>query len=165
LLTTIDDQKTAAAFARALEVGGMAKAAVATALLKLPPLSAEAIAKLARDPTLKKYNPYHKPAHSPDGGGGRFTDADGAAGGAVRPVAAAPQGGKRKPAAPAQTPNAADAKAHPWKTRRNQKFRIFIAGDENQLSTDARPMGMTKWGKRAMPWAAINCRNRRRSKT
>jgi hypothetical protein len=43
--------------ARALEAGDMAKAAVATVLLKLPPLSADAIAKLARDPTLKKYSP------------------------------------------------------------------------------------------------------------
>lgn len=38
--------------ARALEAGDMAKAGVATVLLKLPPLSAEAMAKLARDPTL-----------------------------------------------------------------------------------------------------------------
>jgi hypothetical protein len=43
--------------ARALEAGDMAKAAVATVLLKLPPLSAEAMAKVARDPTLKKYSP------------------------------------------------------------------------------------------------------------
>jgi hypothetical protein len=43
--------------ARALEAGDMAKAAVATVLLKLPPLSAEAITKLAHEPTLKKYSP------------------------------------------------------------------------------------------------------------
>jgi len=43
--------------ARALEAGDMAKAAVATVLLKLPPLSADAVAKLAREPTLKKYSP------------------------------------------------------------------------------------------------------------
>src|SRR5262249_42708412 len=96
--------------ARALEVGAMAKAAVATVLLKLPPLSAEAMAKLAGDSTLKKYNPYHKPAHSPEGTGGQFTDADGAAGNAIRPMAAA------------TSPHAADAKAHPWMTRRSQKF-------------------------------------------
>ncbi|HEV2547689.1 MAG TPA: hypothetical protein VGU20_10150 [Stellaceae bacterium] len=113
--------------ARALEAGDMAKAAVATALLKLPPLSTDAVAKLARDPTRKKYNPYHRPAHSPDGTGGQFTDADGAAGGAVTPVATANR----------ETPNAADAKAHPWKTRRNQKFRNFIAGEEQ--STEHRP--------------------------
>jgi hypothetical protein len=43
--------------ARALETGDMAKAMVATVLLKPPPLSPEAVAKLARDPTLKKYSP------------------------------------------------------------------------------------------------------------
>src|SRR5262249_12433189 len=43
--------------ASALESGDMAKAAVATVLLKLPPLSAEAAAKLAHEPTLKKYSP------------------------------------------------------------------------------------------------------------
>ena len=43
--------------ARALEAGDMAKAAVATVLLKLPLLSADAMAKLAGDPTLKKYSP------------------------------------------------------------------------------------------------------------
>jgi hypothetical protein len=56
--------------ARALETGDMAKAAVATVLLKLPPLSPEAMAKLARDPTLKKYNPGQPrvPKGQPDGG-------------------------------------------------------------------------------------------------
>jgi hypothetical protein len=43
--------------ARALEAGDMAKAAIATVLLKLPLLSADAVAKLACDPTLKKYSP------------------------------------------------------------------------------------------------------------
>ena len=43
--------------AHALEAGDMAKAMVATALLKLPPLSADAVAKLAREPTLKTYSP------------------------------------------------------------------------------------------------------------
>lgn len=43
--------------ARALEAGDMAKAMVATVLLKLPSLSDEAIAKLACNPTLKKYSP------------------------------------------------------------------------------------------------------------
>src|SRR5215467_6271449 len=56
--------------ARALEVGDMAKAMVATVLLKLPPLSPEAMAKLARDPTLKKYSPDQPrvPKGQPDGG-------------------------------------------------------------------------------------------------
>lgn len=40
--------------ARALEMGDMAKAMIAAVLLKLPPLSADAIVKLTRDPTLKK---------------------------------------------------------------------------------------------------------------
>jgi hypothetical protein len=110
--------------ARALEAGDMAKAAVATVLLKLPPLSAEALGKLARDPTLKKHNPYHKPVHSPDGTGGQFTDADGAAGATVTPVATANR-------------ETTDAKAHPWKTRRNQKFRNFIADEEK--SREHRP--------------------------
>ena len=43
--------------ARALEAGDLAKAGIATVLLKLPPLSAEAFAKLAQEPTLKKYSP------------------------------------------------------------------------------------------------------------
>lgn len=48
----------------------MTKAAVATVLLKLPPLSPEAMAKLARDPTLKKYDPTQPrvPKGQPDGG-------------------------------------------------------------------------------------------------
>jgi hypothetical protein len=56
--------------ARALEAGDIAKAAVATVLLKLPPLSPEAMAKLAHDPTLKKYNPDQPrvPKGQPDGG-------------------------------------------------------------------------------------------------
>jgi hypothetical protein len=40
--------------ARAVEAGDMAKAMIATLLLKLPPLSADTMAKLVRDPTLKK---------------------------------------------------------------------------------------------------------------
>ena len=64
--------------ARALEMGDLAKASIATVLLKLPPLSPDAFAKLAAEPGLKKYNPYHKPAHSPDHTGGQFTDAEGA---------------------------------------------------------------------------------------
>jgi|SRR5579883_108574 len=43
--------------ARALEAGDMAKAAAATVLRKLPPLTVGAMAKLARDPALKKYSP------------------------------------------------------------------------------------------------------------
>jgi hypothetical protein len=43
--------------ARALEAGKLAKAGIATVLLKLPPLTAEAFAKLAQDPTLRKYSP------------------------------------------------------------------------------------------------------------
>src|SRR5215467_13865351 len=60
--------------ARALEVGDMAKAAAATVLLKLPPFSADAIAKLARDPTLKKYSP-----DQPRDERGRWTSNSGAA--------------------------------------------------------------------------------------
>lgn len=47
--------------ARALEAGDLAKAGIATVFLKLPPLTPEAFTKLAQEPTLKKYNPYHKP--------------------------------------------------------------------------------------------------------
>jgi len=43
--------------ARALEAGDLAKAGIATVLLKLPPLTAEAFAKLARERTLRKYSP------------------------------------------------------------------------------------------------------------
>src|SRR5690242_9180726 len=43
--------------ARALEAGDLAKAGIATVLLKLPPLTANAFAKLAREPTLRKYSP------------------------------------------------------------------------------------------------------------
>jgi hypothetical protein len=43
--------------ARALEAGDPAKAGIATVLLKLPPLTANAFAKLAREPTLRKYSP------------------------------------------------------------------------------------------------------------
>jgi hypothetical protein len=62
--------------ARALEADDLAKATVATVLMKLPPLSAEAMAKLARDPTLKKYSP-----DQPRDERGRWTsgDADGTA--------------------------------------------------------------------------------------
>src|SRR5215471_2072364 len=42
--------------ARALEAGDLAKAGIATVLLKLPPLTAEALAKLARERTLRKYS-------------------------------------------------------------------------------------------------------------
>jgi hypothetical protein len=57
---------------------------IATVLLKLPPLSPDSMAKLLRDPSLKKDNPYHKPAHSPDGTGGQFTTAEGATAGINR---------------------------------------------------------------------------------
>jgi hypothetical protein len=62
--------------ARALEAGDLAKATVATVLMKLPPLLAQAMAKLARDPTLKKYSP-----DQPRDERGRWTsgDADGTA--------------------------------------------------------------------------------------
>jgi hypothetical protein len=83
--------------ARALESGEMAKAMVPTLLLKLPPLSADAMAKLVRHPTLKKSNPYHKPAHSPGGTGGQFTDADGATGGGIRPILVADRSGRANP--------------------------------------------------------------------
>jgi len=59
--------------ARALEADDLAKATVATVLMKLPPLSADAIAKLARDPTLKKYSP-----DQPRDERGRWTSGDGA---------------------------------------------------------------------------------------
>jgi hypothetical protein len=60
--------------ARALEAGDTAKAAVATVLLKLPPLSADALAKLAHEPTLKKYSP-----DQPRDERGRWTSSSGAA--------------------------------------------------------------------------------------
>jgi len=50
----------------------MARASVATVLLKLPPLSREALAKLAGDPTLKKYSP-----DQPRDERGRWTSGDG----------------------------------------------------------------------------------------
>jgi hypothetical protein len=83
--------------ARALDAGEMAKAMIATVLLKLPPLSPKAMAKLARDPSLKKYNRYHRPAHSPDGTGGQFTDADGATGGGLKPIMVADRSGGASP--------------------------------------------------------------------
>jgi len=43
--------------ARALEAGDLAKASVAAVQLKLPDLTVEAFAKLAGDPSLKKYSP------------------------------------------------------------------------------------------------------------
>jgi hypothetical protein len=43
--------------ARALEDGEVAKAMIAALLMKLPPLSASAMVKLASDSTLKKYSP------------------------------------------------------------------------------------------------------------
>lgn len=59
--------------ARALEADDLAKATVATVLMKLPPLSDDAMAKLARDPTLKKYSP-----DQPRDDRGRWTSGDGA---------------------------------------------------------------------------------------
>jgi hypothetical protein len=122
--------------AQALEAGDMAKAMVATVLLKVPPLSAQSMAKLARDPTHRKNNPYHKPAHSP--GAGQFTDAEGAAGGAATPTAAATN---------RETQNGADAKAHPWKTRRNREFRNFIAGEEKSTEHRRQTDGYDETGK------------------
>lgn len=43
--------------ARALEAGDLAKAGIATVLLRLPPLTLETFAKLAAEPTLRKYSP------------------------------------------------------------------------------------------------------------
>jgi hypothetical protein len=43
--------------AKALETGDLAKASVAAVLLKLPELSVDGFAKLAADPSLKKYSP------------------------------------------------------------------------------------------------------------
>jgi lysozyme len=79
--------------ARALEAGDMAKAAVATVLLKLPPLSAEAAAKLAREPTLKKYSPDQprdERGRWTGGGGAAEANADDAA--STRPVQVAADG-------------------------------------------------------------------------
>ena len=57
--------------ARALEAGDLAKAGIATVLLKLPALTAEAFAKLAREPTLRKYSP-----DQPRDERGRWTSGD-----------------------------------------------------------------------------------------
>lgn len=62
--------------ARALEAGEIALAGIAAALLKLPALSPEAMAKLAAEPTLKKYSP-----DQPRDERGRWTDEGGASGG------------------------------------------------------------------------------------
>jgi hypothetical protein len=60
--------------ARALEEGDLAKAGIATVLLKLPPLTTEAFAKLAAEPTLRKYSP-----DQPRDERGRWTSEDEAA--------------------------------------------------------------------------------------
>ena len=64
--------------ARALEASNLALASIATALLKLPALSPEAVAKLMAEPTLKKYSP-----DQPRDAQGRWTDEAGATGGAA----------------------------------------------------------------------------------
>lgn len=68
--------------AKALEARDLAKASVAAVLLKLPDLSVEGFAKLAADPSLKKYSP-----DQPRDGRGRWTSDD-AGSGAVEVAAA-----------------------------------------------------------------------------
>jgi hypothetical protein len=64
--------------ARALEAGELALAGIATVLLKLPMLSPDATAKLAAEPTLRKYSP-----DQPRDARGRWTsEGDDAAGAA-----------------------------------------------------------------------------------
>ncbi|HEV2548168.1 MAG TPA: hypothetical protein VGU20_12590 [Stellaceae bacterium] len=67
--------------ARALEAGDLAKAGIATVLLKLPPLTAEAFAKLAAEPPLKKYSP-----DQPRDERGRWTSEGGNANGGTATV-------------------------------------------------------------------------------
>jgi hypothetical protein len=57
--------------AKALEARDLAKASIAAVLLKLPDLSVEGFAKLAADPSLKKYSP-----DQPRDGRGRWTSDD-----------------------------------------------------------------------------------------
>lgn len=71
--------------ARALEAGDLALAGIATVLLKLPALSREALAKLAQEPTLRKYS-----ADQPRDERGRWTD--GGAGRSARAVHAISEG-------------------------------------------------------------------------
>ncbi len=71
--------------ARALEADDLAKATVATVLMKLPPLSTEAMAKLARDPMLKKYSP-----DQPRDERGRWTSGESADAGADDGASAPP---------------------------------------------------------------------------
>lgn len=61
--------------AKALEARDLAKASVAAVLLKLPDLSVEGFAKLAADPSLKKYRP-----DQPRDGQGRWTSDDAGSG-------------------------------------------------------------------------------------
>jgi hypothetical protein len=67
--------------AKALDAGDLAKASVAAVLLKLPDLSVEGFAKLAADPSLKKYSP-----SQPRDGRGRWTS-DGAGSAALQVAA------------------------------------------------------------------------------
>jgi hypothetical protein len=127
--------------ALALEAGDIAKAMVAALQMKLPPLPPEAMAKLAAEPTLKKdtapsslskANPYHKPAHSPGGTGGRFTSAEGAASGDIEPRLMANRNEK-----PRKKPAKTGTTLHPWMRRQNQDFRNYVARAES--STISRP--------------------------
>ena len=69
--------------AGALEAGDLARAGIATVLLKLPPLTAEGFAKLAAEPTLRKYSP-----DRPRDERGRWTSEDEAA---PQPLSSEPQ--------------------------------------------------------------------------
>jgi hypothetical protein len=73
--------------AKALETGDLAKASVATVLLKLPDLSVDGFAKLAADPSLKKYSP-----DQPRDDHGRWTSDGGESGDAGVQVADAREG-------------------------------------------------------------------------
>jgi hypothetical protein len=142
--------------ARALETGDMAKAAVATVLLTLPPLSPEAMAKLARDPTLKKYSP-----DQPRDDRGRWTDGtDGAsaafAGGRegtdasvhAKPVQLAENNAASTMtdaiADAGQSPTATDVKEHRWMTRPNKQFRNFIADEEHSTTSRSQADGLDR---------------------
>jgi hypothetical protein len=75
--------------ARALEAGDLAKAMVAAVQLKLPPLAPEAAAKLARDPTLRKYSPdlpRDERGRWIDGSGGAIGGGDDATPATAKPV-------------------------------------------------------------------------------
>jgi hypothetical protein len=73
--------------APSLEAGDLAKAMIAALQMKLPPLAPEAVAKLVREPTLRKYSP-----DQPRDERGRWTEGSGSASGDAdtKPTAAKP---------------------------------------------------------------------------